>query len=132
VGKAVCTCKSCIGRRSQSKGRKRQREVRKALNLRREKFSGRTGNEENWFASNLRFEVKSGKQVESVAVRYVAARNQSDAARAIGDLRPFVFVAAPDGSQPLVVVRADELERVVEAFMEEWSEGEVGRLKGDQ
>jgi hypothetical protein len=52
----------------------------------------------------------------------VAARQQSDAAKARGDFRPFVFVAAPDGSQPLVVVRADELQAVVAAFLEEWSE----------
>jgi hypothetical protein len=92
------------------------------LNLKDEQWRPRTGNEETWNASNLRFEVKSGKQVEPIATRYVAARNQSDAARAVGDVRPFCFVAAPDGSAPLVLVRADELPAVVAAFVEEWSE----------
>jgi len=121
VYKGKCTCRPCMGRRNRRKGQVKQRAVRKVLNLKAEKWSGRTGNEETWNASNLRFEVKSGKQVQPVATRYVAARNQSDAARSMGDHRPFVFVAAPDGSSPLVVVRADELPEVVAAFVEEWS-----------
>lgn len=119
--KRSCVCGPCKGARNRRKGQRKQREVRKVLNLKPEKWSGRTGNEETWNASNLRFEVKSGKQVEPIATRYVKARNQADAARAVGDNRPFAFVAAPDGSAPLVVVRADELEAVVAAFMEEWS-----------
>lgn len=121
VYKGSCKCPRCLGARNRRKGKRSQREVRKALSLRDEKWAGRQANEETWNASALRFEVKSGKQVQPVATRYVAARNQSDAARAIGDVRPFVFVAVPDGSQPLVVVRADELPAVVHAFMDEWT-----------
>lgn len=122
VLKRSCTGPKCQGARNRRKGQRKQREVRKALMLRDEKWRGSTGNEETWNASRLRFEVKSGKQVQPVATRYVAARNQSDAARPVGDTRPFVFVAAPDGTTPLVVVRADELPAVVAAFVEEWSE----------
>lgn len=122
VLKRNCTGPKCRGARNRRKGQRKQREVRKALALRDEKWAGRTGNEETWNASNLRFEVKAGKQVQPVATRYVAARAQADAARAVGDFRPFVFVAAPDGSQPLIVVRADELQAVVAAFIEEWAE----------
>lgn len=121
--KRSCTCPSCRGRRNKGKGQRKQREVRKILNLRPEKWRGRTGNEETWVASNLRFEVKAGAQVQPVATRYVAARQQSDAARAVGDTRPFCFVACPDGSTPLVVIRADELAAAVAAFVEEWTEG---------
>lgn len=121
VYKGKCTCGPCMGKRNRRKGKRSQRTVRKALNIRPESWQGRHANEESWFASNLRFEVKSGKQVQPVATRYVAARNQADAARAIGDMRPFCFVAVPDGSQPLVVIRADELEAAVLAFIEEWS-----------
>lgn len=121
VLKRSCTGPKCRGARNRRKGQRKQREVRKVLNLKPEKWAGRTGNEETWNASNLRFEVKSGKQVEPVATRYVKARNQADAARAVGDTRPFVFVAAPDSTTPLLVVRADELESVVAAFIEEWT-----------
>lgn len=120
--KRACKCPTCIGRRNKRKGQRKQSQVRKVLNLKPEQWRGRTGNEETWNASNLRFEVKAGKQVEPVATRYLSARQQSDANRALGDNRPFCFVACPDGSQPLVVVRADELADVVAAFVEEWTE----------
>lgn len=119
--KRQCKCRSCLGARNRRKGQRKQREARKALNLRPESWAGRQANEETWHAANVRVEVKAGAQVKPIATRYVAARAQADAARAIGDLRPFVFVACPDGSQPLIVVRADELGRVLEAFAEEWS-----------
>lgn len=116
-----CDCRSCRSRRSQSKGRKGQKAARLGLGLRPEKWKGREGNEESWTAA-VRVEVKSGKQVQPIATRYLEARAQSDAARARGDFRPFVYVAAPDGSQPLAVIRTDELEAVVSALIEEWSD----------
>jgi len=121
--KRSCTGPKCRGARNRRKGQRKQREVRKILNLADEKWAGRTGNEETWHASNLRFEVKSGKQVEPIATRYLAARKQADAAKPIGDTRPFAFVAAPDGSMPLVVIRADDLSAAVAAFVEEWRNG---------
>lgn len=120
VYKGKCTCRSCVGKRSRRKGQRKQREVRKALNLKSERWKGREGNEESWTAA-LRVEVKGGKQVESVNRWYVKARQQSDAAKAIGDTRPFAFVAAPDGTSPLIVVRTDDLPAVVSALMEEWT-----------
>lgn len=121
VLKRACQGPKCRGARSRRKGLRKQREVRKALGLKDERWRSRIANEETWTASNLRFEVKAGKQVEPIATRYVAARNQSDAAKFIGDARPFVFVACPDGSQPLILIRADDLPAVVAAFVEEWA-----------
>lgn len=120
VYKGKCTCGPCVGRRSKRKGQRKQREVRKALALKPERWKGREGNEESWTAA-LRVEVKGGKQVEPVNRWYVKARNQSDLAKAIGDPRPFAFVAAPDGTSPLIVIRTDELPAVVAALVEEWS-----------
>ncbi|SRR5690554_1381443 len=122
IYKGKCTCPRCLGARNKRKGSRGQTKTRKALGLKSEKWRGLHANEETWHSSNLRVEVKSGKQVQPVATRYVAARNQSDAARPIGDFRPFIFVAVPDGSQPLVVLRADDLRDVVAAFIEEWRE----------
>ena len=119
--KRQCSCPKCMGSRNRRKGQRKQREVRKALNLKPEQWRGRQANEETWHAANVRVEVKAGAQVKPIATRYVAARLQSDAAKAVGDPRPFVFVAAPDGSQPLVVIRTDELPAVVAALMTEWS-----------
>jgi len=61
--------------------------------------------------------------VQPIATRYVAARNQSDSHRAIGDLRPFVMVAVPDGSDELLIVARRDLYAVVEALVEEWGGG---------
>ena len=111
-----CTCRVCVGKRNQRKGKVTQQAQRKAL----ERISGRPvvgsavqgGNEENW-RGDFRVEVKSGKQVESLTVRFIAAETQSNMAKAIGDSRPFVFAAAPDsfGGDAIWAIRRSELER---------------------
>lgn len=121
-GKRVCDCASCVGRRSQKKGKLAQRETRKALRLKPQRWSSSLANEETWTAAHVRVEVKAGAQVKPIATRYVAARNQSDGAKAVGDPRPFMFLAVPDGSQALVVIRVDDLESVVAALLEEWAD----------
>lgn len=84
--KVSCSCPRCVGWRSQQKGRKAQRVVRKALHLKPERYASKESNEEAWTAA-LRLEVKSGKQVEAINRLYVAARNQSDASRSLGDVQ---------------------------------------------
>lgn len=117
--KADGNCPACRGFKNRTSGLKAQRKARKALRLQPEKFRGREGNEESWRAA-LRIEVKSGSNANPVATRYVKARNQSDAARAIGDTRSFAALFIPDGSAPLLVVRVDELYDIVAALVEEW------------
>lgn len=117
--KADCTCGSCRGSKNRTSGLKAQRKARKALRLNPERYRSKEGNEESWRAA-LRIEVKSGAQANPVATRYVKARNQSDAARAIGDTRSFAALFIPDGSAPLLVVRVDELYDIVAALVEEW------------
>ena len=118
--RSECDCRACTGRRSSRKGRQGQRQARTALRLNPERFKGREGNEESWRA-RVRVEVKSGRQVQPIATRYVAARNQSDNHRAIGDLRPFVMVAVPDGSDELVIVARRDLPDFIQALVEEWA-----------
>jgi hypothetical protein len=73
------------------------------------------GHEEN-LRGPFRIEVKAGAQVKAVATKFLAAEKQSEASRPIGDNRPFVFVAMPDGmSDGFAVVRLSQLDRVVEA-----------------
>lgn len=120
--KRSCSCHQCQGWRNQRKGQKAQSKTRKALGLRGERFKSKLTNEETWNASSLRVEVKAGAQAQPIATRYVEARTQADAAKSIGDPRPFVMAAVPDGSSPLLVIRADDLEAVVYTLLEEWSE----------
>ena len=78
------------------------------------------GNEESW-QGEVRVEVKAGKQVQTLWTKYQKAKEQSDANTRIGDTRPFMFVAMPDGtSNGLVVVELDKLDEVVFALLETW------------
>lgn len=79
-------------------------------------FRGANGNEENW-RGPFRAEVKSGAQAGPVATRFLAAESQSEVTRPIGDTRPFVFVAMPNGwgDEGLVVVRVSKLADLIEA-----------------
>ncbi len=68
-----------------------------------------TRHEELW-GGVLRVEMKAGAQIEPIATRFRAASAQSEAARSVGDIRPFVLVAMPDGeSDGLVVMRLSVL-----------------------
>lgn len=117
VGAEGCTrdkpCPSCLGRRNRRSGLVKQRTARKRLGVPDAKFHGQLGNEESW-RGVLRAEVKSGAQVKAMATRYLAAEKQAEANRAIGDLRPFCFVAMPSGmSDGLVCVRLSVWEKVI-------------------
>lgn len=117
--KRDCDCYSCVGRRNRAKGKRKQREARKTA----DKYFGAAGptatvtaNEENW-RHRVRIEVKSGKQVESLTKRFLAAEAQANVAKAEGDTRPFIFAAAPDGtSDQIWAFRASALAEVLDAL----------------
>lgn len=117
--KRSCGCYKCRGRRNRAKGKRKQRDARKVA----DKLFGTAGptqsvtaNEENW-RHRVRLEVKSGKQVESLTRRFLAAEAQSDASKAVGDSRPFIFAAAPDGtSDQIWAFRASDLRAILEAL----------------
>ena len=122
-GEPSCTrtapCRSCLGKRNRRKGMTKQRAARKVLESTfgavAARFVGQLGNEEAWSGLPVRVEVKSGAQVGPIATRYVAAAEQSDASKAIGDTRPFVMVAMPAGwTDGLLVVRLSDLDRVLD------------------
>jgi hypothetical protein len=51
-------------------------------------------------------EVKAGAQINPIATRYLLAEQQSEAQRPIGDHRPFMLIAMPDGmSDGLIVMK---------------------------
>jgi hypothetical protein len=62
-----------------------------------------TRHEENW-GGVFRTEIKAGAQIGPIATRFQAAKTQSDAAKALGDVRPFIMVAMPDGSTDGIVL----------------------------
>lgn len=49
-------------------------------------------------------EMKAGKQVQPIATRFDLARAQSEEQRPIGDTRPFMMVAMPEGTKDGIVL----------------------------
>ena len=110
------------GLTNKNKGRRKQNLARKKLKIPDTKFRSQMGNEESW-QGEVRVEVIAGKQVQTLWTKYQKAKEQSDANTRIGDTRPFMFVAMPDGtSNGLVVVELDKLDEVVFALLETWEQ----------
>jgi len=84
------------GKRNRTKGDSKARRARKKLGL---FATGNAGSrhEEHWSGA-YRVESKAGAQVSPIATRFFSAKAQSDASKAIGDIRPFVMIAMPDGT----------------------------------
>lgn len=113
-----CTCYSCRGRRNRTKGKRTQRTARKGLEKVFQTPAGpsvtATANEETWRLP-VRTEVKSGGTAKTVDTFYRNTKTQSDVHKAIGDARPFVAVAMPDGtSDGLAVIRLSDLLQLFE------------------
>ena len=93
------------GKRNRAKGDSKARRARKMLGI----AGANTRHEELWGGA-LRVEMKAGAQIEPIATRFRAAYAQSQASRSVGDIRPFVLVAMPDGeSDGLAVMRLSVL-----------------------
>jgi hypothetical protein len=104
-------CRSCLGRRNRRKGQRAQRDFQKRAGLVRQQFRGADGNEEQW-RDFFRWEHKSAGIARPVLTRFLAAEAQSEAARPIGDLRPFA-AGFSQGGRSVVVVDADTWSRVI-------------------
>jgi hypothetical protein len=111
-----CDCRQCKGRRSRKTGLEAQRRAAKRLGVPAVN-SMRPSNEE-LYPGLVRTEVKSGAIVRPMYTAYLKAEAQSEAARARGDLRPFVMAARmnPQGKDGLIVFRESKLEETVYAL----------------
>lgn len=110
-----CGDPAAMGKRNRSKGDRKAAQARKALNL----VGPNTRHEEHW-RGGLLVESKAGAQVGPIWTRYLAARAQAEASRAIGDTRPFVMVAAPDKGPILLVLEVSNAHEVAAAIVEDW------------
>lgn len=116
----VSPCRSCLGARNRRSGLRKQRAARKQLEqtfqTEAARFVGMLGNEEAWMLP-VRVEVKSGAQVRTVWTKFLLAEEQSNAHRAVGDLRPFVQVVMADHTNDgLAVMRLSQLQQILEAL----------------
>lgn len=102
------------GKRNRAKGDSKARRARKMLGI----AGANTRHEELWGGA-VRVEIKAGAQIEPIATRYRLAEQQSEQHRALGDIRPFVLVAMPDGEQDgLCVVRLSVMSMFLEMIAE--------------
>lgn len=94
-----CDCRRCLGRRVRAKGDSKARKARKALGI-----PGANSRHEEVWGGPVRVEVKAGAQVKPAITAFLRCEAQSELSRAIGDHRPFMAVAMPDGSNDGVVM----------------------------
>ena len=111
---------------NRSNGRNKQMRAKEMLGVPERKFGGKSADEEHW-NSEVRFEVKSGNQVEPIATRFFKAEKQSlDYAvrQKDGSMnKPFAMVAMPHGTgDGIVLCRLSEIKRVVEGLEENWKQ----------
>jgi hypothetical protein len=104
-----CGDPAARGKRNRTKGDSKARRARKKLGL----GGHLTRHEDNWGGA-FRCEVKAGAQVGPIWTRFRDAKNQSDACKSLGDNRPFVMVAMPDGTtEGVVLITLTEFTEIV-------------------
>lgn len=106
-----CRCRSCLGRLNRQKGQRKQRVAQKALKI---PGSSLGANHEELWRGLVRVEVKAGGQVQPAFNQFLRMEAQAEAARAIGDGRPFVGIAMPEGvTDGIVMFRLSRMSDVV-------------------
>jgi hypothetical protein len=110
-----CSCARCRGRNSRSKGDGKARKARAALAI-----PGVNSRHEEHTGGTVRWEAKAGAQIQPMWTAFRKAEAQSEAARPVGDNRPFVMTAAPDGeSDQIVAFRLSKVREVTAALAEQ-------------
>jgi|TARA_B100000902_G_scaffold323158_1_gene316814 hypothetical protein len=109
---------------NRSNGRSKQMRAKELLGVPERKYGGKSSDEEHW-NSEVRFEVKSGNQVEPIATRFYKAEKQSSeyAGRQKDGMinKPFAMVAMPHGTgDGIVLCRLSDLKKVVYGVLENW------------
>ena len=119
-----------IGRRSRSKGKDRQRQLRKFLEtmFAIESPQGvdvqKMGNEEDWTHLPVRVELKAGDQVRVAMSRYHEARTQWEGG--LADPRPFMYVLRPDGERMnYFMMSGEDLISICDIYFEMWAGGDA-------
>lgn len=115
-------CPRCRGRNNKRSGGKNQRAAARGLGIQRSSIS--TGHEEN-AGGAIRFEHKSGAQAKPVWTRFMLSEQQSEAARPIGDPRPFIATFSVLGdSETLGVFRLSNATEVAHAILDNLEGGD--------
>tara|TARA_B100001996_G_C18668965_1_gene595955 strand:- start:998 stop:1405 length:408 start_codon:yes stop_codon:yes gene_type:complete len=105
-------------------GRSKQFRAKELLGVPERLFGGKSADEEHW-NSEVRFEVKSGNQVEPIANRFFKAEKQSAeyaGRQKDGSIeKPFSMVAMPHGTgDGILLCRLSQIKEVVEGLEKNW------------
>lgn len=110
-----CGDKVAQGKRNRRKGKQAQAKARKVLAI-PITHQAQHGEEELW-PGGVRAEAKTGHRVSPAITAFLFMEAQSEAARAVGDGRPFVGIATRDDFPDfLVTCRGSQLREVVWAL----------------
>ena len=111
-----CGDPAAAGQRNRAKGDREERRAARLLGA-----TGVNTRHEEHRGGPIRYESKAGAQVGPIWTRFQAARAQSELSRPIGDHRPFVMSASPDGTaEVLLVVSSKDWPQVVAAAAEQF------------
>jgi len=122
------------GQVNRVRGRESQDRAFKMLNVPKREV-GNSSQEEFW-NSPIRFEVKSGNQVEAVYRQFAKAETQSYDYAVQDDFNksyehPFSMIAMPTGtSDGLFICRLSELNQIVDKLIEMWKTNKEGEDNG--
>lgn len=109
-----CVCISCRNGRNARKGNGKGRRARKALAI-----AGANSRHEELWGGALRVEVKAGGQIAPAYTAFLRCEAQSEAARPVGDHRPFAAIFMPDGtSDGVITCRLSHAVEVAAALLE--------------
>ena len=102
----------------------KQERARKLLRVPDREFGASNLDEELW-NSSVQFEVKSGKQVNSVSSLFFRieeeVRKKINITKGATKSKPFAMICMPDGTgDGLLVTRLSDLEKVVSGLQENW------------
>jgi hypothetical protein len=112
-----CKCPRCRGQRSAKKGQRRQNKASVALGV------APVRHEEHLGGSFRREDKAGGRMANPVWTRFRDMERQSEAARPMGDNRPFVAVFHPDGvSDSILAFRLSQIAEVTQALYEQLCE----------
>ena len=108
------------------KGFDKQERARKLLKVPDRDFCASNLDEELW-NSEVQFEVKSGKQVDSLSSYFFRIEQEKDR-KGMTNSKPFAMICMPNGTgDGLLVTRLSDLERVVSGLLQNWEkESKIG------
>lgn len=106
------------------KGFDKQERARKLLKVPDRDFDASNLDEELW-NSEVQFEVKSGKQVDSLSSYFFRIEQEKDRkikiTKGMTNEKPFAMICMPNGTgDGLLVTRLSDLERVVSGLLQNW------------